>query len=1189
MLEKVDESTAPKHTRVRDNFRHTDAESNTTYPELDYRILAATFNSIGDAVIACDLKARITRLNLAAEKLTGWKQADAIGRPADEVFYIINAVTREPVISPVLQTLAQGVTHYLPKQSLLVSRNGNELAIGDSCAPIINLDGSIEGAVIIFRDITQQESVQAKLQASEQLFRATFENASVGIAHVARNGQLLRINHQFSRMVGYSVADLLFNQYQKITHADDLDENLAGYERILAGEIDSFSMEKRYIRKDKSIFWADLEVGCVRDANAEVEYFIAVVDDISERKLAIEDSRRFFNLSQELLCTAGFDGYFKKLNGAWENILGYNLDELLDKPFIEFVHTDDREITRMEAEKLMSGKDTIAFENRFVCKNGSVRWLLWSTVSVVEEQLLYASARDITDRKKVEQDLQTRTEQFESLFNAAPFGMDMVDNNFNICYVNPYALPVFGNISNLIGRNFGQVMHLIWPKPKAEEIIQLFRHTLETGESYVMPEMIEYRADRQVTEYYAWEIHRITLPDGKLGVVCYFQDISQRVLAQQNVIESEERYRTLFNCMDEGYCVLEMIFDAQNMPIDYRFLEVNPPFEEQSGLKDAEGKTILELIPDFNPQLIAKYGQVALTGDAVRFEYEVPELNRWFDIYAFRILPAQNHKVAVLFSNITERKLAEQALKDSEKRLQAFVDSRSDVIYSMNADWSVMHQLHGRNFIADSKQSNTKWLQNYIHPDDQRSVLEKVKQAIESNSNFEMEHQVLRTDNTLGWTFSRAVPVRNDEGEITEWFGTARDITDRKLEQEALLQSEERFRVLFELGPVAMYTVDACGTIQEFNRNAVAMWGREPQRGDPSETYCCAYKIYTLDGTLVPHAQNAVADVLAGRIPAALDVEAILERLDGSRVNVMANVVPLKNGQGDIIGAMSCLVDMTYRKNVEEALFNNNLELKAAKLTAEKANLAKSEFLSSMSHELRTPLNSILGFAQLIESGATPLTVSQSRSIHQIVQAGWYLLELINEILDLAQIESGQQSMILEAVSVNKVMLECATLVEPLALNNHVGITFNVLDDNIHVNADKTRLKQIMINLLSNAIKYNKAGGTVTVDYALSQNLLRICVIDTGAGLTEEELAQLFQPFNRLGRQANLEEGTGIGLTVCKRLIELMNGKIGVQSTVDVGSKFWIELDLMQETNHPKPNQPESIENQIDNAQFLSS
>ncbi len=1167
MLENVDnDSIIETPTLKRPSVVNKQSSASLAHSDVDSKILSATLNSIGDAVIATDTNGRITLLNFAAENLTGWAQAEAIGRPVDEIFYIINAETRQPVISPALETIAQGLTLELPKHSLVVSRDGNEYAVGGSCAPIINTKNEIDGAVIISRDITQQESVQEAMRRSNEQFSATFENAAVGIVHLAQDGQLLRINQKFSHMLGYSVAELLFNKYQKITHPDDLAENLAGYERMLAGIINTFSMEKRYIRKDKSVLWADLEVACVRDANHEVEYFIAKVEDISTRKQAIEDSRLFFSLSQEMLCTVGFDGYLKKLNGTWEKTLGYSLEELLAKPYVEFVHPDDQKKTIFEAEKLSAGHNSIAFENRYLCKNGEVRCLLWSVVTVAEEQLFYCSARDITDRKQFEQDLLLRTEQFECLVNAAPFGIHVMDENFTVLHVNPYALPAFGNIPNLIGRSFGDVMHMLWPTPKADEIIQQFRHTLETGESIVVAEMIEQRVDLEATEYYAWEIHRIPLPNSKLGVVCYFQDISQRVLAQQAIIESEDRYRTLFNCMDQGYCVVEVIFDAQHKAYDYRFLEVNPPFEEQSGLANATGKTILELIPDFNPRLIATYGQVALTGEPIRFEHEVKELNRWFDIYAFRIKSAENNKVAVLFSNITERKQTQQALIEREMRLQAFVSSSSDTIYSMSADWQILHQVEGRNFIKESKKSNANWLQENIYPDDQCLVQAAIKQAIQTKSIFTLEHRVLRLDNTVGWILSRAVPLFNQQGEITEWFGTATDITERKKEQEALRQSEERYRALFDLGPVAMYAVDISGTIQDYNRNAVAMWGREPQRGDPSERYCCAFKAYLPDGTPLLPEENAVAAVLQGLMPMISDAEATLERLDGSRVNVLANVVPLKNMQGQITGAMNCLVDITYRKNAEEALVSNILELQTAKLIAEKANLAKSEFLSSMSHELRTPLNSILGFAQLLESSASPLTLTQTRNIKQILEAGWYLLTLINEILDLAQIESGKQAIVLERVLIKEVMHECATMIEPLAKKHGVSTFFSALEGSICVHADITRLKQIMINLLSNAIKYNKVGGTVVIDYALNQNSLRICVIDTGLGMMAEQLAQLFQPFNRLGRQANIEEGTGIGLMVCKRLIELMNGKIGVKSTVGIGSEFWIELDLMADT-----------------------
>ena len=181
--------------------------------------------------------------------------------------------------------------------------------------------------------------------------------------------------------------------------------------------------------------------------------------------------------------------------------------------------------------------------------------------------------------------------------------------------------------------------------------------------------------------------------------------------------------------------------------------------------------------------------------------------------------------------------------------------------------------------------------------------------------------------------------------------------------------------------------------------------------------------------------------------------------------------------------------------------------------------------------------------------------------LHQIIKAGWYLLELINEILDLAVIESGKLSLSREPVSLIDVMRECQAMIEPQAQQRGIQLNFLPFDNTWFANADRTRVKQVLINLLSNAIKYNREHGSVEVKCTLSTpERIRISIKDSGAGLPPEKLAQLFQPFNRLGQETGAEEGTGIGLVVTKQLVELMGGTIGVESTVGVGSEFWIEL-----------------------------
>ncbi|MBW8847553.1 MAG: response regulator [Burkholderiales bacterium] len=242
-------------------------------------------------------------------------------------------------------------------------------------------------------------------------------------------------------------------------------------------------------------------------------------------------------------------------------------------------------------------------------------------------------------------------------------------------------------------------------------------------------------------------------------------------------------------------------------------------------------------------------------------------------------------------------------------------------------------------------------------------------------------------------------------------------------------------------------------------------------------------------------------------------------------------------------------------------LESSNEELRLATAAAEKANRAKSEFLSSMSHELRTPLNAIIGFGQLLGSDIGNARPERRQEFAEhIVGAGKHLLTLINEILNLARIESGHVELSLEPVLLDEVLAECRQMIEPMASQRGIATQF-ASGGNLVALADRMRLKQVLLNLVSNAIKYNRPNGSVRVSCdPLGPQLVRLSVQDTGQGLQPEQLEALFQPFNRLGQEAGPEQGTGIGLVVTQRLVELMGGQIGVQSSPGLGSVFWVDL-----------------------------
>lgn len=243
------------------------------------------------------------------------------------------------------------------------------------------------------------------------------------------------------------------------------------------------------------------------------------------------------------------------------------------------------------------------------------------------------------------------------------------------------------------------------------------------------------------------------------------------------------------------------------------------------------------------------------------------------------------------------------------------------------------------------------------------------------------------------------------------------------------------------------------------------------------------------------------------------------------------------------------------RKHIEQALI-------IAKAEAEAANQAKSEFLLRMSHELRSPLNVILGFTQLIETGTPAPTPGQQKNIKQVLQAGWYLLDLITEVLELSTIESGNMKPSMQTVCLNNVLDECQAMIQAQAQEHGLALVIPLFEQAFLVHADPMRTKQVLLNLLSNAIKYNRNGGRIDVRCSATlERAVRVSVQDTGQGLSAGQLSQLFEPFNRLGQESGTTAGTGVGLVISKRLVELMGGRIGVESTVGVGSTFWFELD----------------------------
>jgi len=387
--------------------------------------------------------------------------------------------------------------------------------------------------------------------------------------------------------------------------------------------------------------------------------------------------------------------------------------------------------------------------------------------------------------------------------------------------------------------------------------------------------------------------------------------------------------------------------------------------------------------------------------------------------------------------------------------------------------------------------------------------------------------------------------------ELAVQSGTAelrREIAERQQVEQALRQSEARLRSLLDSAPVGVAFLDARGHFLECNQRLSEMLDR-PAR------WLRGRSVLELTQQ-ADHAESLRLrrDLLGGRTRVARQ-QTRMQRADGQLVDVRLAATALRDeDEGRVTHMAAVIEDIGEHLRLEQA----ERELHRA----EAASRAKSEFVSRMSHELRTPLNAMLGFAQLLALNKQPeLDARQLEYVQQIQRAGWHLLELINETLDLARIESGAVQLALAPIDVAALLRGCRALVETAAAQRGVSLEEDIAPALPAAHADATRLKQVLTNLLSNAVKYNREGGRVRiVARAADGARVAIEVSDTGLGMTDSQLQGLFQPYNRLGREASGIEGTGIGLVISRRLAELMGGSLEVRSNAGEGSTFTLIL-----------------------------
>ncbi|MBD6614669.1 PAS domain S-box protein [Komarekiella sp. 'clone 1'] len=630
-------------------------------------------------------------------------------------------------------------------------------------------------------------------------------------------------------------------------------------------------------------------------------------------------------------------------------------------------------------------------------------------------------------------------------------------------------------------------------------------------------------------------------------------------------LREEEKYRTLFESLDEGFCICEMLFDKNGKPIDYRFLEVNSVFEKLTGLEQATGKTARELVPNLEADWFEIYGRVVRTGEPVRFENQSIVLNRWFDVNAFCIGAAQSNQFAILFTNISDRKRVEQ-----ERERFLAVGSDLQVITGINGYFQWVSPTFERTLGWTVDEMISRPWTDFVHPDDISKSVSEADSLFSNNETFAFENRYRHKDGSYRWFLWNAQSYPQEQ----VIYGAAVDITervrvedDRKRAEQALHQSEEQSRYILESINDGFFALDHDWRFVYVNQAAERLLNYTP-------------------GELLGKDFWETFPGLAGS-----EFEQLHRRVMNERVaSSITSFYPDHNRWYDVHSYPAANGITIYFRDITEREKLLQQE-QAAREAAEQANRIKDEFLAVLSHELRSPLNPILGWARLLQSGKFD-AARQAEALATIERNARLQSQLIEDLLDISRIMQGKLTLIAAHVNLAFVISAAVDTVRLAAQAKNIQLQLDLDTAIAPISGDAARLQQVAWNLLTNAVKFTPNGGQVIVELKQIDRLAQIRVMDTGKGINPQFLPHVFEYFRQEdGSTTRKFGGLGLGLAIVRQIVEMHGGTVRAESRGEnQGATFIVQLPAMQQAtpiiSEPTCTQTDT-EAPLDNIQIL--
>lgn len=923
------------------------------------------------------------------------------------------------------------------------------------------------------------------------------------------------------------------------------------------------------------------EINLLEEVAGDISYALEAIETDLERKKAEDESRKFRTIIDQgnfgsAITTA--EGLLLYVNPAFARMHQLEQEEVIGKHISIFHNSQQQDRVKETLEKLAAEGQFTAEEIWHTRKDGSVFPTLMNASIIYDfhgiPQYLSATAIDITELKQKENALIHREQELNDAQKIANMGSWEFEPGSGLVRWSENYYRLVDRDPSLPPLSLDEIRQMVYPDDRSlfeqkihEILVTKLRETLCFR--LVMPSGEIKWIESNIVPHF--ENNRLTRLSG-ISI-----DITEKKQAEEEIKNQNKRLSAIIHAMPD------LIFVVSDGGIILEYYSNNP-----GSLMIPEDKIVGSRVQDlFNQetatQHLRKIRETISNHELVTYDYQVNIGSQSMSFEA-RVAPFGLDKALVLARNITEKKQQEYQIR----KLSQAVEQSPVIVVVTGLDGSIEYvnqaftEISGYTY-EEAIGQNPRILQSGLTKPE---IYQNMWSTIIEGKQWFGEWINKRKNGELYWENVSITPIHDESGKISNFLAVKQDITERKKTEQQIRDINANLERM-----IAERTEELANTnnelVKEIEERESITEALQLKTNELENFFSVALDLLCIADTSGNFVKvNKAWENILGYSSEDLehrqflefvhpdDIQATLETMaqlsEQHPILNFTNRYRTKDGDyryiewrstpsGQLIYAAAR--DITERIKSEE-------EMKISKLDAEQANMAKSEFLSRMSHELRTPMNAILGFAQLLEMGQ--LSPAQRKGVDHILHGGRHLLDLINEVLDISRIESGRMSLSSEPVRLKDVLEEMIDILNPLAKGRDVTLSLVASPLNMYyVKADRQRLKQVLLNLVNNAIKYNKPGGNVLLKTEISTHrneheFLRILVTDTGIGIHENDIQKLFKPFERIGAEQTEVEGSGLGLAVVKKLMDAMEGSLGVESKAGEGSTFWIELPRVE-------------------------